>query len=515
MRRILAIDWDRHEVRGVLVTSGPTGMSVTGAWAAPLARPDSPASSGREIGERLAAAMAGHVVGKVTTLVGVGRDNVQMQLLSLPPAPAEELPELVRFQAEREFTALGSDAALDFIPLAGDAQTPHQVLAVALNATGLMEAREVCGALGVAPDRIPLRACAAAAFVRRTAVVNDEKVALIVNPLTDEADLTVLAGENVLVMRTVRLPEAGQADARQRALLGEIRRTMAAVRQQSAIRKVDQVVVCAHQASVGQNGGLSDQLDVPVTIFDPTTHAPSGLHKQGLPAESLARFAAVLGMALSEADRRPPIVDFANVRRRAETRRFTRAHALAAAAAVVAVLWLGASLWRQISDPARELAELESRIENLQAQADLYKDATAQAAAVERWLATDVNWLDELEQFARRVRPQPLSAKDFPVDDDVVVTQLTMLRPPGTDAVGGRIDLAAKAKSDAAVRDLEHRLRDKRHRVTPGGVQQDSSVPGYPRALDLQIHVLPPSSPPTLPQNGKGLGERESTGSAP
>jgi Tfp pilus assembly PilM family ATPase len=491
MRRILAIDWDRHEVRGVLVASGPTGTAVTGAWSSSLPKMDAAGLTGREIGERLAAAMASRIAGKVTTLVGVGRDNVQMQLLSLPPAPADELPELVRFQAEREFTALGSEAALDFIPIAGDAQTPHQVLGVALTITGLTEAREVCEALGVEPDRIPLRACAAATLVHRSGVVAAEKVALIVNPLTDEADLTVQAGDKVLLMRTVRLPEPSQADARQRALVGEIRRTMAAVRQQLPERKVDQVVVCGGQAAIDQNRELSEELDVPVTLFDPTANAPSGLKSQGVPAESLARFAAVLGMALNEADRRPPIVDFANVRRRLEARRFTRAHALAAAAAAVAALWFAAHLWRQISDPARELAQLENRIQALQSQADMYKDATAQAAAVERWLATDVNWLDELEQFARRVRPQPLSAKDFPADEDVVVAQLTMLRPPGTDAVGGRIDLQAKAKSDTAVRDLEQRLRDERHRVTPGGIQQDKTVPGYPRALDLQVHVLP------------------------
>jgi len=39
----------------------------------------------------------------------------------------------VRFQAEREFTALGADAALDFIPIAGDLEIPHQVLALALS----------------------------------------------------------------------------------------------------------------------------------------------------------------------------------------------------------------------------------------------------------------------------------------------------------------------------------------------------------------------------------------------
>jgi Tfp pilus assembly PilM family ATPase len=491
MARILAIDWDRHEVRGVIVASGPTGASVTGAWAAPLARTDNSALSGREIGQRLAAAITGGVDGKVTTLVGAGRDNVQMQLLSLPPAPDDELPELVRYQAEREFTALGSDAALDFIPITGDSQTPHQVLAVALNATGLAEAREIGEALGVEPDRIPLRACAAAELVRRAGVVPAGKVALVVNPLTDEADLTVLVGDKVVLMRTVRLPEPSQSEDQRRALVGEIRRTMAAVRQQSADRSVDRVVVCGHPAQLDQGGGLPDALDVPVTLFDPTTYAPSGLSVHGVPAESLGRFAAVLGMALGEADRRPPIVDFANVRRRHEARRFTRVHALAAAAAALAVLWFAAHLWRQASDPARELAHLENRIEHLQTQAQMYKDVTTQAAAVERWLATDVNWLDELERFARRVRPQPLSAKEFSVNDDVVVTQLTMLRPPGINAVGGRMDVQAKAKSDTAVRDLEQRLRDERHHVTPGGVQQDSTVPGYPRALDLQVYVTP------------------------
>src|SRR3954451_19167004 len=154
MPRILAIDWDRHEVRGILISAGATGTSVTGAWTAPLATADPAGLSGKQIGARLAAAIAGQISGKVTTLVGVGRDHIQIKLLSLPPAPPEELPELVRFQAERELTALGADAALDFIPITGDAQTPHQVLAFALNPAGMNEAREVCEALGVEADRI-------------------------------------------------------------------------------------------------------------------------------------------------------------------------------------------------------------------------------------------------------------------------------------------------------------------------------------------------------------------------
>ncbi len=437
--------------------------------------------------------MSGQVSGKVTTLVGVGRDNVQIKLLSLPPAPAEELPDLVRFQAEREFTALGSDAALDFIPLSGDAQSTHQVLALALSPAGLTEAREVCQALGVEPDRMPARVCAATSLAIRAGAISAGQVALVVQPLGEEADLVVQADEKVVLLRTVRLPDSSQPEGRQRALVGEIRRTIAAVRQQLADRQVNKIVLCGNDAALGVSGNIADELELPVTVMDPVAEAPAGLSSKGVPAESLGRFAAVLGMALAEADRRPPIVDFANVRQRIEARRFGRVHALAVAAAAVAVLAFAVHLWRQISEPSREVAELQVRIHDLQTQADKYKTVTAQAALVDHWLATDVNWLDELEQLARRVRPKPLSAKDFAVASDAVMTQMTISRPTGPTAAGGHIDFQGVAKSPGAVADLEQRLRDEQHHVSTGIGKQDKTVPGYDWSFGLAVQVARPS----------------------
>jgi Tfp pilus assembly PilM family ATPase len=493
MPRILAIDWDRHEVRSVLVSSGPTGMSVAGAWVASLTTADPAGLSGKQIGTRLAAAMGGAVSGKVTTLVGVGRDNVQMKLMTLPPAPTDELPDMVRFQAEREFTALGSEAALDFIPISGDADTPNQVLALALSPAGLAEAREVCEAIGIELDRIPIRGCAAATMVNRAGLIDSEHITLVVNPLTDEADLVAQAGETVVLLRTVRLPDPSQPEARQRALLGEIRRTMAAVRQQSADQQVGKVVVCGIDPLAGKAATLSGELDVPVNVFDPTAQAPTGLTAKGVSSESLGRYSAVLGMALNEADRRAPVVDFANVRRKATSRRFTRVHALAVATAAMLALWFAAHMWKQLSDPARKVAELQSQIRDVQAQTALYKKVTAESAAVDHWLATDVNWLDELNEFAHRMRPQPLAAKDFPVADDAAITQLTLLRPPGANPTGGRMDVQAVAKSSAAVTSLEKRLRDDRHKVSTGGGKLEKSFPGYDWSFDLDVRVPPAS----------------------
>jgi TolA-binding protein len=150
-------------------------------------------------------------------------------------------------------------------------------------------------------------------------------------------------------------------------------------------------------------------------------------------------------------------------------------------------------MWKQISDPARKIAELQSQIRDVQAQTAMYKKVTAEAAAVDHWLATDVNWLDELNDFAHRMRPQPLAAKDFPVADDAVITQLTLLRPPGANPNGGRMDVQAVAKNSAAVTSLEKRLRDEQHKVSTGGGKLEKSFPGYDWSFDLDVRVPPAS----------------------
>ena len=494
MPRIFAIDWDRHEVRGLVVQSGPTGVSITGAWAAPLPGAEGASPTASQIGAALATAMGQRAVGTATTIIGVGRDHVQMKVLSLPPAPPEELPDLVRFQAEREFTALGTDAALDYVPLSGDAETPYQVLAVALSTAGLAEAREVCQLLDAEPNRVVLRACASASLVERAGMVPADSYTLVVSPLTDEADLVVLAAGVVLLMRTVRLPEPTQQEARQRTLLGEIRRTLASARQQSGERQVDRVLICASTSAAEPVREMADELGMSVEIFDPAAHAPTGLTSQGLPAGSLARFAAVLGMALNEADHQPPIVDFVNVRKRAVPRRFERRHAIAAAAAAVVLLGLGLLLWRQATASARELAQIRQEIRDIEPAVKQANELTAKAAAVERWLATDVTWLDGLDRLSQRLRPKPLSEKEFPVNEDLVATQLIIARPAVSDVAAGRVDLRAIAKNSAAVTALENRIRDTVHQVSTGQGRADTTtVPGYEWGFNLKVGVMPPS----------------------
>ena len=493
MPRILAIDWDRLEARALLLHAGATGSAVAGAWTASLSSVEGTVLSAREIGSRLAAAMGSAASGNVTTLVGVGRDQVQMVLLSLPPAPPEELPELVRFQAEREFTSLGDDAALDYIPLSGDATTPHQVLAAALAGAGLAEVRELCQAIGLEPERITLRATAAASFVARRLGAGSSEVSLVVNRLTDEADLTVLVGDQVVLVRTVRLSDSTESAGRARALAGEIRRTIAAVRQQLGERIVGRVILCGNASEAADVATLATDLGLPVEMFDVAENAPSGLARTGVPPGSLARFGALMGMALGEADGREPVVDFLHVRRRKQRQKFTRQHLFAAAAAAVMLLFFGLVLWQRSASLSRELNSLTTQTAQLDAEFKQKQlGATIdRAASIDAWLATDVNWLDELDRLSSKWRPERLDAKKFPLADDAVVTQITAYRPPGNQSQGGRVSVQAVARNQTTVATLERRLRDGEHRVATGGGKQDSTVAGYGWSFGLTMDVAP------------------------
>jgi Tfp pilus assembly protein PilN len=257
------------------------------------------------------------------------------------------------------------------------------------------------------------------------------------------------------------------------------------------------VIVCGNASEAGDAEGLATDLGLPVDMFDVEDNAPAGLAKAGPSPGCLARFGAVLGMALGEADGREPVVDFLHVRRRKEGQQFTRQHVLAATAAALALLFLGLLLWQRSASLSREINGLNAQTADLEAKFEQQQLAATieQAESVDQWLATDVNWLDELDRLSRSWRRQPLDAKRFPMADDAVVMQLTAYRPPGNQSQGGRLAVQAVARSQSAVAALEKRLRDGGHRVATGGGKQDSTVPGYGWSFGLTMDVAPQDAP--------------------
>jgi hypothetical protein len=131
----------------------------------------------------------------------------------------------VRFQALRQFTTLGDDWPLDFVPLAPNADGGMNVLAAAIAPELVEHIRKACTGAGVHVSRLVLRPFAAAALLQDQ--LGDGKCRMIVDLVQDEADLTVLIGPQVIFPRTVRLPAVSEAEILAR-VLGEGRRTIIA-----------------------------------------------------------------------------------------------------------------------------------------------------------------------------------------------------------------------------------------------------------------------------------------------
>ena len=148
MSRLVAIEWDAKEARVVIGRKRASGVAVDQALAIPLPPREEGSTAEPDVGGVLARALAEQGVARSEALVAVGRASIELRFLSTPPVPEEELPEVVRFQAVRQFTTLGEDWPLDFVPLAPNADGGMNVLAAAIAPDLLEQIRKDCSVAG-------------------------------------------------------------------------------------------------------------------------------------------------------------------------------------------------------------------------------------------------------------------------------------------------------------------------------------------------------------------------------
>ena len=142
---------------------------------------------------------------------------------------------------------------------------------------------------------------------------------LIVEVLGEEADLTVLHAQQVVFMRTIRLPSNPQASVQSQAIVGELRRTIAAAQNQMNGVAIEQIVLCGDsslqqelQTLIPQELSLQTSAVQP---FEQVSLSPS--IRDNLP-EYPERYAALLGMLQDEADSGAHTISFLSPRKAPE-----------------------------------------------------------------------------------------------------------------------------------------------------------------------------------------------------
>ncbi len=320
MPQLLALEWDQYEARVVVAQRRANELRIEHAFSVSLApRDPGQTFADTNVGQRLESALAARHIGRAETIVAVGRSNIELRRLSLPPAPDDELPELVRFQAAGQFGNMGEDWPLDFFPIEAAAAEGHDVLAATISPQIVEQITATCTAAGLQPTRLVLRPCAAASLLIERGGPATQRIRLFVDLLAEEADLTVLVEKRVVLMRTVRLP--AHSEDQPTTLLGEIRRTVAAAQNQLGGDRVEVVVLCGNPDDHPLlAAAIAEKLQLAVEHFDPFARMPRSRELTSHPPERPERFAPLLGLVLDEAEGRRHAIDFLNPRGRRRRR---------------------------------------------------------------------------------------------------------------------------------------------------------------------------------------------------
>jgi hypothetical protein len=340
--------------------------------------------------------------------------------------------------------------------------------------------RQVCAASELTPRCLVLRPFAAASLLHRAGLLKDDKSALIIDMLADGADLTAVADGQVTFMRTVRLPATSDEAVQARALLGEVRRTIAAAQAQEGGGRIDRVVICGsatEHALLMQS--LTESLQLEVMSFDPfqVVQVSPRMQRQTLP--DAGRYAPLLGMLADHAAGTRHAIDFLNPRKRPAPPSTRRRNLIVASCVLGGILIATGVVSAGLKYYDNQIAGLNEQIADLNKGVDRAKVLIANADAVKDFTDGDVTLLDEIYELSQRIPDA-----DHLRLDSVNMSTANVKR-------GAVINLKGHAKEADVIPNMEDSLRFEDNVVEGKYGTYDQNQTKYPWLFDTSVTVKP------------------------
>ncbi|NLE36969.1 MAG: hypothetical protein GX621_02995 [Pirellulaceae bacterium] len=474
MARRLALELTNVEARALLLTVSESRVHVEKSLTLPLAA-EAPADGQPTVEQKVVEFLNKNGISRVETLAVVGRADIELRLLSVPPSPDDELPGLVRFQAAGEFANLDADALLDYLPLDEPvAGQPRRVLAAVLKPGVKRRLDKICHDAKLTLHHIVLRSAASASLLLRQKPELCDACCLLVELLGRHVELAAVRHGRIVFLRHMLLSDSPEdvSDAAE-SLSSEIRRTRVVVANQESVETVEPIVfVRDDQRREALARRLGDEIGAPVVLID---SVPDGV--ASFTTTNRDRFAALLGAVADDAAGRPPALDFMNPRQppKAPSRRNTyAAGALVAIVVVVGVLGLN---WIQTSGLRKEIQQRQSRLRELEPRVKEANEVIEASEAVERWFGNETVWIDELRWLSERFPP----AKDGRLTSLIAVSNERVRRMSLKGNVGRE-----------AVTDLDRGLRDDRHQVAVERKTEAGGDAKYPIQFSSSVQIQSP-----------------------
>jgi Tfp pilus assembly PilM family ATPase len=340
---------------------------------------------------------------KGEVIVIASREAVEMRTVSVPKIDPDELPDVIRFQAQRQMTSLTDNWAVDFVLLpAIDGQEMQTALVAGIAPPQMNEIERACHSAGLTVTQITLRPLDIVRYARDSGKLDANVATMVVCVSESKADLLILRQGQCIQVRGTRLPH--DLDEAAVALKGELRRSMMAASAHLGGQEITSLLLISSSALADRlDGALAEAAGAPVTHLDPALLLPAELADRSELAEASHRLAAVAGaISLDGADQRTTL-DFKNPKKRPPKKKNTGRYILYGGAAA-ALLLGGLGWWYSTSTRLdRELADLQSQLAEKKDLLVLANNKMRDWKQVQSFLDTAPNWLDELTYISQRI----------------------------------------------------------------------------------------------------------------
>ena len=371
---------------------------------------------------------------KAETIVVLNRSDVEVRSMLFPPVPLDELPDLVKFQAGREFNNYDPNAPVDFFvtsklddvsrstlfpavkPSEAAAKpegAPKHILASTLRLTIFQKIKSFCDEHGLVLRHIVLRPCVTASLWRQSGVVAPNRSTLLVELDKNEASQTVVFHGEPVFMRSPKISRPQDVSTPDFAarILAELKRTRIAVRNEVQGIDVDDVVLCGSgEMFESLANQLTQGLETSVGLFDPQ----KGLTVNTQDADE--QYAALFG-AIQQMVRKEPLhIDFYNPKKRKEdTSKRTLFTGITAAVFIFITCLFGYAFYTQMT-LKKEVRNLSNRFSTMERTVGALSDQKGQLDEIDKWLSESINWFEQLSWLSENALPAQsmmISGLDF------------------------------------------------------------------------------------------------------
>ena len=483
MSRLVSIECDSNEVRIAVGSSGLTGLTLEHVVSGPLslATNEDPLNSPKTL-EAVQTLLKGIGVKSGNVVFCVGRGTIELRSLTLPTTDKNELPDMVRFAALRQFANVGDHWPIDFVVLPSQQENMTDCLAASINPATVERLNRVTESLGLTLTHIVLRPMASAmlAALKQPQLANS--TVLLVEMFRDEADMAVLDQGHVVFMRNVRFSHPTDSPANLQTLQGEIKRTIIAAASQRTDLKVEYVRIWGSQSHRSEMcATLTASLGQPVESIDPfdLLDASKAVRLEAANGTEaiLGKFASSIGglIATQASDR---IIDFSNPRKKVEAKSPLARYALAGTAAAV-LLGCGYGWhWMKHSALDSEISQLNSELAKNVDSLKIASKKLSDWKKVESFLEGDHSWLDELEYLSAHAS----------TGEKAIFGVTTFVTDTRSNSAMISTKFLTKEQED--VPDLQAAFRDANHTVRGNKVGSSPDKSGaFPVAADLNIKL--------------------------